>query len=205
MELRAGGSAKPGRPPRAGGLLALLVAGLLAACSAQRVPPSGPDGLGPRYGYSQQKLAEDRYRVGAAGPEGTSAEVLESYLLFRAARLALAEGFEGFRVLARDVEAPTPYGDSAFGGVGNGPGVGGWGGELGRPLGYAFLPGPLYNPGYLGGPREAYRRPFTERRVSADLQLLEELPDAPEPGLYDARDLLTQLAPAVNDPGSLAD
>lgn len=175
--------------------LLLLLGGLAAGCS-QPTPyqPKGPDGMGPRYGFAEQPLAEDRYRVTASGNESTSRETIENYLLFRAGELALDRGYPGFEVIERSVEPVTRYVTTY-----------GYGTGLGRPLGYAFLPGPLYNPGYLGGPREAYSRPFVRYRASAEILLLDELPETPQPEVYRARDVITQLAPSINRPDSLAD
>lgn len=175
--------------------LLLLLAGLAAGCS--RPTPyqaKGPDGMGPRYGFAEQPLAADRYRITASGNEATSRETIENYLLFRAGELALERGYPGFQVVERAVEPVTRYVTTY-----------GYGSGLGRPLGYAFVPGPLYNPGYLGGPREAYSRPFVRYRASAEILLLERLPERPRPDVYCARDVITQLAPAINSPGSLAD
>jgi hypothetical protein len=189
-DAKAGG----GTPKRLPALLGsiLLAGGLLAAC-AEPTPyqPRGPDGMGPRYGYAEQQRAEDRYRVSAAGNEATSRETIENYLLFRAAELARDRGRPAFRVIERDLEPSTRYVTTYTGGVG-------------LPLGYAFLPGPLYNPGYLGGPRDAYSRPVTRYRATAEIQLLETLPPAREADVYVTRELLTQLAPSIDRPDSLA-
>ncbi|MEX2631293.1 MAG: hypothetical protein WD341_15255 [Tistlia sp.] len=173
-------------------LLALLLSAALAAGCTSPTPyqARGPDGMGPDYGFAEQKLAEDRYRVTATGNEATSSDTLENYLLFRAAELARAHDYAGFEVVKRDLDPLTRH-VTHYSGVG-------------QPLGMAFLPGPLYNPGYLGGPREAYSRSITRYRASAEILLLEELPAEPRGDVYDARALMTQLAPSINRPGSLA-
>lgn len=55
-------------------------------------------------GYSDQRLAEDRYRVTFAGNALTSRERVESYLLFRAAELTLEQGYDWFLVIDREMD-----------------------------------------------------------------------------------------------------
>lgn len=170
-------------------LAALLVsAGLLAGCTKPTpYQPIGAHGDDPRYGYAEQELSGDRYRVTASGNEATSRETVENYLLFRAAELTRNRGREGFRIIERDVEPTTRYMTTYTGYY--------------RPYGYPFVPGPFYysNFGYLG-PRDVYSRPFTRYKASAEIQLLEELPDEQEPDVYVAQELLTQLAPSIHQP-----
>ncbi len=73
-------------------------------------------------GYSDIRLAEDRYRVTFAGNRLTSREKVETYLLFRAAELTLEKGRDWFaiedRVIEREVERqvrPDPLYDPWFG------------------------------------------------------------------------------------------
>lgn len=70
------------------------------------------------YGYSEQRVESDRYRVIFAGDGATSAETVEDFALLRAAELAKAGGYDWFRVTSRSVEAEDK------GGVGIGAGVG---------------------------------------------------------------------------------
>ncbi|SMF02765.1 hypothetical protein SAMN06265365_10629 [Tistlia consotensis] len=193
----------PARLAAALGLL-LLAAGLLAGC-AEPTPyqAKGPDGRSPRDGYAEQKLAEDRYRITVSGNEATSRETVEDYLLFRAAELAGHRHAPGFRVVAREVVPVTRYATTYLGGAGGEIGSG-MGGGLGRPLGYAFVPGPLYSPGFLGGPREVYRRPVTHYNASAEIELLDALPAEPASDVYATQEVLTRLAPVVGRPASPA-
>jgi hypothetical protein len=55
-------------------------------------------------GYSEQRLAADRYRVTFAGNSMTSRETVENYLLYRAAELTAQQGYEWFIMADRDVE-----------------------------------------------------------------------------------------------------
>lgn len=180
------------RLPGLAGLL-LLMAALAAGC-AKPTPyqPRGSDGMGPPYGYAEQKLGEDRYRVTVSGNEATSRETVENYLMFRAAELTLAADREAFRLIERDTEPLTRYATTYLGG------------GIGRPMGYAFLPAPFYHPSDLDD-REIHSRAITRYRSQAEIQLIERLPPEPEPDVYEARPLLTQLAPAIRRSSSLAD
>lgn len=93
-------------------LLAVSAAALaLSACAT--ATPYGPAGYGTRYGYSDQRIDADRFRVGFAGNSVTSREQVEMSLLLRAAEVTLESGHDWFatvnRATDRDVRySPTP-------------------------------------------------------------------------------------------------
>lgn len=80
----------------------LLVATSLGACALQPTPYQ--PAVETRYGYSEQRLQDDRYRVQFAGNEATARATVQDYLLFRAAELTLADGRTHFRFLEQSVE-----------------------------------------------------------------------------------------------------
>jgi hypothetical protein len=88
--------------------IAVLVAGLavLSACVSptpyQPAPPRG-------FGYSEERLDQNKFRVSFRGNAQTSRETVEDYLLYRAAELTLQNGFTHFIVVGRDTEAKTSY------------------------------------------------------------------------------------------------
>ena len=105
---------------------------LLAACETTGGPPPPPIGV------SQVQIEPDRYRVTFRGPSRVSQAEVSDRALLGAARLALANGYDWFRVTGRyDGLAPptTPrisfgIGTSSFGrgggvSVGGGTGFGG--------------------------------------------------------------------------------
>ncbi len=103
-------------------LLGLLC--LSAACATAvgtTYAPAGKNG----YGYSETRIEEGRYRIAFAGDGATPAEAVEDYALLRAADLALAGGYDWFRVVGRSVE------EDEKGGVGIGAGLGGGGRNVG--------------------------------------------------------------------------
>ena len=89
-------------------LRALAMAGLLilvsGACST--ATPYQPDIAGQRVsgGYSETRLADDRYRVSFAGNSLTSRDRVEGYLLYRAAELTAADSYDWFLIVDRHTE-----------------------------------------------------------------------------------------------------
>jgi len=146
----------------------------IAACAA--VGPStygAADDKG--FGYQEQKIEAGRYRITYRGSGGMSPEQVEDYALLRAAELAVADGYEWFRVLGRDVSGEER------GGVGLGAGVGG--GSYGRSTGVGV--GVSGNLGTIGG-----QQYFTVR-----MEVLMGEGEIPDDGdAYDARDVINTIS-----------
>lgn len=94
---------------------------VLALAGCATLTPYQP--LKDGYGYSEQRLEADRYRVTVAGSSKTPRQTVENYLLYRAAELTLAAKRDYFVV--RD-QSTTAEADS--GGPGVSLGIGGFGG-----------------------------------------------------------------------------
>ena len=110
---------------------------LLAACAA-----TGPATYGPAddrgFGYSEQRIEDNRYRITYRGSGGMPPEMVEDYALRRAAELTLASEYEWFRVVGSNISGEERGGVSVGAGLGTGSygrrssvGVG-VGGDLGR-------------------------------------------------------------------------
>lgn len=109
-------------------LTAASFAALLTACVTAVGTDYGPaDKRG--FGYADTRIESDRYRISFAGDGATSREQVEDYALLRAADLAIAGGFDWFRVISRDVV------EEKRGGVGIGAGLGGGGRNVGVGVG----------------------------------------------------------------------
>jgi hypothetical protein len=84
----------------------IVGAAVLSACVTptpyQPAPPRG-------FGYSEERLDGNKYRVSFRGNAQTPRETVEDYLLYRAAELTLQNGFTHFIVVGRDTEAKTSY------------------------------------------------------------------------------------------------
>ena len=68
-------------------------------------------------GYAEQRIESNRYRVHFAGNESTPRQTVETYLLYRAAELTIANGDDYFIVADQDTQSQTSY-YQAFSGVG---------------------------------------------------------------------------------------
>ncbi len=150
---------------------------LLAACATV-----GPAAYGPAdskgFGYEETKVESDRYRVTYRGSGGMSPEQVEDYALLRAAELAVANGYDWFRVVGRDVSGEER------GGVGIGVGAGG--GSFGRRSGVGV--GVSSGLGTVGG-----RDYFTVR-----MEVLLGEGEPPEDGqYYDARDIMDTIGARI--------
>lgn len=75
----------------------------LAACATPT--PFAPIGMSHgNGGYSEQRIADDRYRVMFTGNAFTSRERVENFLLYRAAQLTLQQGYDGFTMVTRQTD-----------------------------------------------------------------------------------------------------
>lgn len=62
-----------------------------------------------QHGYAETQIDAARFRVRFAGNGDTSRETVETYLLFRAAELTLARGYDYFVVADHSVEESTEF------------------------------------------------------------------------------------------------
>ena len=88
-------------------IMAVATLGGLAACqTATPYQPLQPGAVGAG-GYSEVRLEQDRWRVTFQGNGLTSRETVESYLLYRAAELTIAQGFDWFETVERKTDKHT--------------------------------------------------------------------------------------------------
>lgn len=80
----------------------LLSALVLAACASATPYRAAQDRQD--YGYQEQRLEDNRYRVSFAGNAHTDRQTVENYLLYRAAELTVANGKDYFIVVNSDTE-----------------------------------------------------------------------------------------------------
>ncbi len=83
----------------AGKMWTVMLTMLLVACAS--ATPYQPNLYGQKIsgGYSDKRLAEDRYRVDFAGNIFTSRDRVEGYLLYRAAELTDQNGYDWFMLI----------------------------------------------------------------------------------------------------------
>jgi hypothetical protein len=81
--------------------LAAIVAAGLAAC-ATPTPFEPANGQG--YGFADQKIENDRFRISFRGNSLTTREQVETALLLRAAEVTLENGYDHFFMVSDDTE-----------------------------------------------------------------------------------------------------
>lgn len=167
--------------------LALIPALWTSAC-AESLSPYQPRSNG--YGYAENEIGELTHRVEFTGNEYTTRETVEAYVLYRAAELTLANGYERF-ALSDGATNQTEYYSTPY--------PSGFGypyttyGQLRR------LPSQPYTPFVLpsyAGPREEirYRAAATVRFIPKS----EQPTKADE--VYDARVVMERLEPEIDRP-----
>jgi hypothetical protein len=159
--------------PAASALVVVLVL-LLAACAAAPTPYQAVQN---GFGYSEQQIEENRYRISFAGNSATSRQTVEDYLLYRAAELTVQTGHDWFQVVDRNtVQEYSGYGGSPSVGVG----VGG-GSNVG--VGMSF---PMFGGGGSG-------------RYTADMGIIVQDGEKPQdnPDAYDALAVVSRLQPKI--------
>ena len=68
------------------------------------------------YGYQEQRIEQDRYRISFAGNSETTRQTVENYLRYRAAELTLEQGKDYFVVVSSDTEKNTDQHSTVTGG-----------------------------------------------------------------------------------------
>ncbi len=155
---------------------------LLAACGSPTPYQPALDG----YGFQEQQIEGNRYRVSFSGNSLTPRATVEDYLLYRAAELTLAQGADFFILADRDTETSTRYygGTTGFGGFG-GFGFGGYG----RSRSSVFT-----------GVSVDSGEPSTRYHAYADIVIYGGEKPNNEAKAYDARDVIARLGPRIRRP-----
>lgn len=86
-------------------MVPLVLVALLTGCATATPYQPLIDG----YGYAEQRIAEDRFRVSFSGNSVTERSRVEDYLLYRAAEITLAEGGTHFLMTDSSTESETTY------------------------------------------------------------------------------------------------
>ena len=166
----------------------------LAACTT--ATPYQPLGTrGASGGFAEQRIEANRYRITFVGNDYTSRQRVENYLLFRAAELTVANGYDGFTIVRRDTDksVDTRVYNNGFGAYG------GW-----RPYWR-----------YYGGRRFGWRSwdpwfgdPFwgdtidvrTVERYEAMAEIVMFRGRRADPSSFDARQVIANLRPTIVAP-----
>lgn len=169
-------------------LLATAAALALSACAT--ATPYGPAGGGTRFGYAEQRVDADRYRISFAGNSVTSREQVEMALLLRAAEVTAESGYDWFSTVNRATD---------------------------RDVRFQATPDPFYRDRYspFWGPSWRYQRrglwsswgdpfgrDFDVREIdryeaSAEIIMGRGAKPAGDPNAFDAREVIQNLGPRV--------
>jgi len=90
--------------------LAIVASLALTACeTATPYQPAGAKGAQTSGGYSERQLEPNRWAVEFSGNSLTSRDTVEKYLLFRAAQLTVAQGYDWFASVDHHTTRQTSY------------------------------------------------------------------------------------------------
>ena len=175
-----------------------LAAGLSACATATPYQPNVP-GAAVSGGYSDYRLDSNKFRVTFAGNTLTSRDTVERYLLYRAAELTLAQGYDWFELAARDTDKTTrTYVDAPTFGPS-------WRYGYWRPY-WSYYGGGYgwrnWDP-YWGDPFWADRidvRTVEKYQATADVVMGRGPVPADNPRIFNAREVMANLGPAIARP-----
>jgi hypothetical protein len=142
---------------------------MLAGCGQPTPYQPAVDG----YGYSEQQIEDNRYRVSFAGNQLTPADTVQNYWLYRTAELTLDHGYDYFIVVDRNLDRSTTYQGTS-----------------------TLSPGYITEDGdYVGGTGfSSYSaHPSDSYTAYADVVMFEGEKPAGDVNAYDARSVLRQL------------
>lgn len=181
----------------------LIAIALLGLAGCMTATPYQPDVAGQRAsgGYSERRIGDDRFQVSFSGNSLTSRDRVEGYLLYRAAELTVAYGYDWFLIVDRLTEHDTQV---------------------------YVAPDPLYRPWYgadfsywrphwryrgegfgwqdwhpeWGGPFWADSRTVERFEAHAEIVLRRGPVAAGEERAFDARRVIAELGPSIERPGA---
>ncbi|HUB84967.1 MAG TPA: hypothetical protein VL971_04690 [Rhizomicrobium sp.] len=163
-------------------LSVVVGASLLLAGCVTGPAPYGPKTADSTSGYTDQQLAQNRYRVTYTGTSSTPRATVENYLLFRAAEVTQAAGFPAFAFADRDTKAHTIYFTDDNG----------WFGFPHRRFGWYWSNWPMDD--------ELESRPITRYDAYAEIVMLTADQAKADPQALNAADVLGRLGPVVMPP-----
>jgi hypothetical protein len=154
---------------------------LLSSCATPALYQPSSEG---NAGYRERKLDHNKYRIVFTGNNVTPREIVEIYLLYRAAEVTLENSYEYFLVNEQQMDTKTSYYSSApafYSSYG-----------VGRRR-YAF---PYYASGYSWAASSGVQ---TQDRYEAIayITLYKDKAKEEKPEFYNAREVLENLGPSI--------
>lgn len=167
---------------------------ILSGCASQTY--YSPAGENTRYGYAEEKLERNRYRVEFRGNVTTNMETVERYLLFRAAELTLANGGTYFIMIERETDKeisyrstitfPSRYHHEHY-------------------FFYHYYHDPFYGPGYgpgfgFGAGYQSEMRPVARYTAVAEILIMSGAKPEDNPHAYEAASVIEHLSADIQRP-----
>lgn len=167
-------------------LAAAAIMLMLAGCATST--PYQPAAREGGFGFSDQRIETNRYRITFRGNSSTTREEVENSLLFRAAEITLDNGFDHFILVESDTEASRSFSSTAspafFGRYPYGP--------------YCCYGFPYYAYGFGWGiPYDSYTREITRYSAIAFVTLHKGPKPAENSQAFDAREVMENLRPLI--------
>jgi len=160
--------------------LMVAMLAVLAGCTT----PTPYQPLVDGYGYSDQLLEPNRFRVTFAGNSQTTRNTVENYLLYRAAEVTVKSGFDYFVIADRETEPSRTY-ISSFDGY----------------PGFGFY---RYSPGWYGYGGMAMgtstTTAITSYQAYADIVMFSGPKPVANVNAFNARDVMATLGPNIVRP-----
>lgn len=176
---------------------------LLNACATSTPYQPNIPGQSPAGGYSDERLAENRYRVTFTGNSFTSRDRVEGYMLYRAAELTLERGYDWFRIVDRVTERDRrTYVEPGLYNPWYGYGYRHW-----RPSWNYYRPGFGWRTWYPYGGDPFWTDSYDVRTVEqfeahAEIVVQRGTPAGRDQGGFDARQVLAELGPTIQRRGT---
>ena len=167
------------------GMLAATAIAVLCLGACETGPTPYQRAGGDARGYSEMRIEDHRYRITFRGNASTSRDVVETYMLYRAAELTLQNGFETFTVAHRETDKDVKL--HSYGGY--------YGGYWGYPYYAGGWWGPYWGPYWGGSWGPSYG---TSTSYEANIEILMgRAAETGDPDTFDARQVTRNLAGAI--------
>lgn len=161
---------------------AALAAALSLSACATPTPYEPASKATAGQGYTEQQIEQGRWRVSFSGNSVTTRQVVESYMLYRAAELTVNNGFDWFEAVERATERTTSY--------------------VGSPDPWYGRYGPYWHPYWRRGPWANDWDVTQVNQYEASTEILMHHGQKPgdNPRAFDAREVMSNIGPHVVRP-----